>query len=142
MFYRARFDPAPEGGYVIEFPDLPWGVTQGETEEEGIFMAHDVLCIVISETMKKGLVLPIPKAHRGKQYRTIELSAQESIKVGLYNVWKQSGLTKADFSRRLGIPKSNVDRLFDLRHASRLDQLEAALKLLDKRLVCVIDDAA
>jgi antitoxin HicB len=35
-----------------------------------------------------------------------------------------------------------VDRLLDLRHASRLDQLEAAFRVLGKRLTLEIREAA
>jgi antitoxin HicB len=35
-----------------------------------------------------------------------------------------------------------VDRLLDLNHASRLDQVESAFAALDKRIVIDIQDAA
>jgi len=35
-----------------------------------------------------------------------------------------------------------VDRLLDLKHASRLDQIETALRALDKRLTIEVKDAA
>ena len=48
----------------------------------------------------------------------------------------------ADLAKRLGIPKTNVDRLFDLRHQSRLDQIEAAFRALGKQLSIEVRDAA
>jgi antitoxin HicB len=45
-------------------------------------------------------------------------------------------------ARRLGISKTNVDRLFDLKHHSRLDQIEAAVKALGKELTIDVRDAA
>jgi antitoxin HicB len=53
-----------------------------------------------------------------------------------------SGLTKTALARKLGIPKTTVDRLFDFRNHTRLDQLEAAISALGKRLVVEIQDAA
>ena len=47
-----------------------------------------------------------------------------------------------DLARRLGIPKTIIDRLFDLNHHSRLDQMEAAFAALGKRLAVQIEDAA
>jgi antitoxin HicB len=41
----------------------------------------------------------------------------------------------------MGIPKTSIDRLFDLNHASRLDQIDAALRALGKRLVVGVEDA-
>jgi antitoxin HicB len=45
-------------------------------------------------------------------------------------------------ARRLEIPSPSIDRLFDLSHQSRLDQLEAAFKALGKELMIDIRDAA
>jgi hypothetical protein len=38
----------------------------------------------------------------------------------------EQGIKKAELARRLGWHIPQVDRLFDLRHASRLDQIETA----------------
>jgi antitoxin HicB len=58
----------------------------------------------------------------------------QSAKVDLYMEFLGSGLTKAEFARRIGIPKTHIERWFSLRHHSRLDRIEAALGALDKRL--------
>jgi antitoxin HicB len=55
---------------------------------------------------------------------------------------REAGLRKADLARRLGWHVPQVDRLLDLRHASRIDQIEAALAALGKRLVIAVRDAA
>jgi len=51
-------------------------------------------------------------------------------------------LKKAEFARRIGIPKTHIDRLFSLRHHSRLNQIELALAALGKRLHIETRDAA
>ena len=53
-----------------------------------------------------------------------------------------SGLRKVDLAGRLRIPKTVIDRLFDLNHHSRLEQIEAAFAALGKRLAVQIEDAA
>ena len=72
----------------------------------------------------------------------VSVTALAAAKLGLYSAWLASGVKKADFARRLGIPKSNVDRLFDLMHHTRMDQIEAALGLFGKTLVVDVKDAA
>ena len=54
----------------------------------------------------------------------------------------QSGLKKAEFARQIGIPKTHIERLFSLRHHSRLNLLESALAVLGKRLHVETRDAA
>jgi antitoxin HicB len=55
---------------------------------------------------------------------------------------RKSGVRKADLARKLGWHKPQVDRLLDLRHDSRLDQLEQAFGALGKRIHLAIEDAA
>ena len=61
-------------------------------------------------------------------------SALESIKLGVYSEMMAQGIRKAELARRLGWKPPQVDRLFDLGHASRLDQLEAAAKALGRHI--------
>jgi antitoxin HicB len=49
---------------------------------------------------------------------------------------------KAALARRLNCHLPQIDRLLDLRHASRLDQLEAAFRALGKQLSVEIREAA
>jgi antitoxin HicB len=66
----------------------------------------------------------------------------ESAKAGLYLEFKASGIKKAELARRIGIPKANVERLFDFDHASRLDRIEAAFLAIGKKIEIKISDAA
>ncbi len=62
--------------------------------------------------------------------------------MALYMALQWAGVRKAELARRLGWRKSQVDRLLDLNHDSRLDQLDAAFAALSKRLTIAIRDAA
>jgi antitoxin HicB len=140
---NALFEPdAEKGGFVVTFPDFPWGVTQGDSEEEATRMAVDAIALVINELIKRGMEIPRQSKVRGRQYRIIRLPALQTAKAELYREFSTSGIRKVDLARRLGIPKTVVDRLFDLNHNSRLDQIEAALRVLGKRLSVEIDAAA
>jgi len=54
----------------------------------------------------------------------------------------KSGMRKAELARRLGIPKTTVDRLFDLDNHSRLNRIEAAFAALGKRISIEIRNTA
>ena len=45
--YPAVFTQEAEGGYSINFPDLPNCFTSAPTLEEGLEMAADVLCLTL-----------------------------------------------------------------------------------------------
>ncbi|MCX6591811.1 MAG: type II toxin-antitoxin system HicB family antitoxin [Acidobacteria bacterium] len=140
--YWAVFEPAPEGGFVITFPDFDWGITQAENEPEGVTIAQDALLTMIQEQIRQAELLPAPARRARRQARWIELPALASAKLELYRAFQSSGMTKAELGRQLGMHKANVDRLFDLRHGSRLDQIEAGYRVLGKRLVVGVDEAA
>ncbi len=72
------------------------------------------------------------KPKRGQ--RTVRPSALESAKLGVYQAMTEQGIKKSELARRLGWHMPQVDRLFDLQHASRLDQLEAAARVLGRHL--------
>jgi antitoxin HicB len=133
--YLALFEPDRKaGGYVVTFPDFGYGVTQGETEAEALEMAQDLLMLTIGDYIRESRQLPEPRRHRGSKFRPVLLPALQSAKVDLYTAFLESRLRKAEFARRAGIPKTHVERLFSLRHQSRLDQIESAFAALGKRL--------
>jgi antitoxin HicB len=142
MKYPAKFEPADEGGFVVEFPDFGWGVTQGNSEQEAKRMARDLLVSLIQSDIQDGKDLPRPGNARGRKFRLIELPALASVKAELYTAFLASGVRKAELARRLSIPKTVVDRLFDLNHHTRMEQLEAAFAVLKKRLEILVRDAA
>ncbi len=142
MEYPALFEPAEEGGFVITFPGFGGGVAQGDNEEDAREMARYALLTMIGEHIRKGEDLPRPTHPRGRKYRMIQLPALQAVKAGLYLAFRRSKMKKVELARALGIPKTNVDRLFDFRNHSRLDQLEAAFAAVGKRLVVSVQDAA
>jgi antitoxin HicB len=75
MEYFASFEPDPDGGFVIQFPDFGWGVSQGDDEEEGRCMATDLLTTLVQEHIRSGKELPEPGRFRGPNYRLIRLPA-------------------------------------------------------------------
>ena len=58
--YFAVFMPTKEGGYAVEFPDIPEAFTQGETLEECLTLGADVLAIAVEEYAKARRELPEP----------------------------------------------------------------------------------
>jgi antitoxin HicB len=143
MVYYALFDPDREaGGFVVTFPDFGRGVTQDDTLEATTEMAADLLACMISDLIQSDADLPRPSKRRGKHYRPVGLPALQAMKAQLYTAFRASGMRKAELARQMGIPKSVVDRLFDLNHHSRLDQVEAAFRALGKEIAIEVRYAA
>lgn len=59
--YTVHIEPAEEGGYVAFFPALPGCHTQGETFDEVIAMAKDVLAGYLECLHAHGDPIPVEK---------------------------------------------------------------------------------
>ncbi len=112
---------------------MPEAITQGEDEDEALLYAIDALETALSFYVDDRRLLPVPsKAKRGQ--RTVRPSALECAKLGVYRAMTEQGIKKAELARRLGWHMPQVDRLFDLKHASKLDQIEAAARALGRHI--------
>ncbi|HRY14273.1 MAG: type II toxin-antitoxin system HicB family antitoxin [Candidatus Competibacteraceae bacterium] len=130
--YPVHLEAAEEGGFVVTFPDVPEAITQGEDEDEALLRAVDALETALSFYIDDRRPLPIPSATAGRPI--VRPSALESAKLALYAEMTTQGVRKSELARRLGWRSPQVDRLFDLRHASRFDQIEAAARALGRRV--------
>jgi antitoxin HicB len=65
---------------------------------------------------------------------SVPMTALTSAKVGLYQAMRTKGWSRAELGRRLGWQAPQVDRLLDLNHVSPFDQIEKALRVMQRRL--------
>jgi antitoxin HicB len=130
--------------FLVTCPALPEVTTFGETEEEIQHAATGAIEEAIATRISYGEALPQPVHPRkaGRSNRFVKLPALTALKAQLYIVLRESGITRAELARRLGWHREQVDRLFRLDHASRLDRLEAAFKALQRELDVRLLDAA
>jgi antitoxin HicB len=134
--YLALFEPEPEGGYTVTFPEIGIGATYGATMEEAMAQAEDMLEEAVLGLMAHGEEIPLPAPPTEDGIRAeIALPALTAAKLEAYRAMRAAGLNKSQLAARLGWQPSQVTRLFDGRHLSRLDQIEAALAALGRRLV-------
>jgi len=58
--YRVVLFPATEGGYVVEIPELPGCISQGETKEEALTMIEDAKKGWLETRLETGRQIPEP----------------------------------------------------------------------------------
>lgn len=140
LAWPARLKPAEkEGGFVVNFPDFPEGWSQGDSHEEALAQGADLLETMVANYMAEGWDLPDPSPPAGEPL--VSLTPLIAAKAELYRTMRRAGITKEELAQRVGISPQQARRLFDVRHPSRLDQIEAAMRALGRRLV-VTSDAA
>jgi antitoxin HicB len=120
------------GSYYVSFPDIPEAHTFGKTKDEAFTHAVEALEAALSFYVDDGKDLPKPSAKRGRPM--IAPSLIGAMKLGIYKSMREEKIRKSDLARRLGCHLMQIDRLLDLCHSSRIEQLEAAYKALGRRV--------
>jgi len=139
--FPAALLPDPNGGFTVTFRDVPEAITEGDTREEALLRAEDALESALAMYVAAGEPLPVSsKAEPGEQL--VPLSALGMAKTALYDAMREQGVGRAELSRRLRWHLPQVARVLDLRHASRMEQVEAALAALGLRLIVDVARAA
>jgi antitoxin HicB len=141
LWYPVTLEPDTNDTILVSFPDFPEAHTFGEDENEALARAADLLEDVLADYIESRREIPPPSKAR-KRDRLVTLPILTEAKVRLYREMRASGIRKSELARRLGCHMRQVDRLLNVSHASRLDQIEAAFAALRKRIVIEIQDAA
>jgi antitoxin HicB len=130
-----------DGRLLVSFPDFPNVHTFGDDEQEALARAVDALESMLIAMIEDRDEIPDPSPIK-RACKFIILPALSEAKITLYRQMSALGVGKAELARRLNCHLPQIDRLLDLRHASRLDQIEQAFLRLGKRLNISIEDAA
>jgi antitoxin HicB len=138
--FDARLEADPDGGFVVTFPDVPEAITAGETREEALANATEALGLALRGIASFGRGLPQRTRHPGLV--PIAVEAADALKLALVEAFRQSGLTKTEFGRRLGKTETEARRILDPDHATKIATMQAALASLGKSVVVSVLDAA
>lgn len=131
MDYRLDIRKDSNRTYLLTFPDLPGVQTFGATRDEAIERANDAFLTGVEFMIRTRRPVPAPRATGGARF---QVSALVASKIVLHNLMVRENVNRAELSRRLKTHRPQVDRLVNLRHGSKLDQLEAAFDALGQRL--------
>jgi antitoxin HicB len=160
--YSVTIEPDNNGTFLVTCPDLPEVTTFGEDEDDAVRRAADAIEEALAARIARREDIPAPS--RSADRRTVTVGPRRKIrlnsapsnsnqlrvrlpplttaKVELYRAARAAGMTKAELGRRLGWQAAQVDRLFDLRHRSQIEQIDQALRTMGKRLDVSVHDAA
>jgi antitoxin HicB len=141
MEYPAKFTRDKYGGYVVTFPDVPEAISEGDMIDEAAAMAAEALELALTFYTDEWKDLPAPGNPR-RGMRTIAVPALSDAKFRLHSTLRKMGIKKVELARRLNYAPSQVDRLLDIRHASKLAQIEAAFSALGKSISIEVRDRA
>ena len=140
MRYPVELIDEDDGTVTAAAPDIPGAHSVGEDREEALVRVVDAIETAMIALIADRKDIPAPSPPRRRP--TVALPALSVAKIGLYRAMREEGVGKAELARRLGWHLPQVDRILNLSHASRLDQVEAALHALGRELAVEVAKAA
>ncbi len=128
--YPVHLEADDNDTVLVTAPDFPELTTFGDDRDEAIARAVDAFEEVTAARMHDREDIPQPSSGEVQ----VTLPTLTAVKVMLYQGMRDQGIGKAELARRLGWHMPQVDRVLDVNHRSRLDQMDAALGAIGRRL--------
>jgi antitoxin HicB len=115
---------------LVTSPDFPELTTFGEDHDEALVRAVDALEEAVAARIHDRRDIPMPTPGDVR----VRLPTLTAVKVLLYQGMRDQNIAKAELARRLSWHLPQVDRVLNVNHHSRLDQMESALAAIGLRL--------
>lgn len=102
---------AADKAYLVEFPDLPGCLTEGDTLDAAKQNAKEALTGYLSSIFERNLKIPDPSALKGKNIYEIEPEPEVAVPILLKRLRETRKLTQGDIAKVLGISYQAYQRL-------------------------------
>lgn len=133
MLYPVEMVRDTNSQVLVTAPDVPEMAAVGDDEATALREAVDALETALEFYFDSRRPVPLPsKPRRGQT--TVALPTLVAAKVLLHNEMLAQNVRKAELARRMHIAAPNVERIFNLRHRTRIETVEAALAALGKHI--------
>lgn len=134
--YPAKITQDPAGGVFVQFIDMDEAFTEGDSLEEALFNAVEVLTLTLDGRLAEGLDIPEPSRNvKHAQYIAPDAKTQGALLLRA----ARGDRSIADLARALETSWPQAKRLEDARHWPSLKTLDRAARVLGKRLVLSIE---
>lgn len=138
--YAVKLTSDRDGGFVVTLPSFPEATTQGDTREEALSEAADVLDEVIAARILDREPLP---AGRARGADVVSPSLAMAAKAAFYLAARDADLLSPKrLAQRLGVGETEARRLLDPHHETKLSRLDTYLRELGVRTRIDFDAAA
>jgi antitoxin HicB len=134
--YPATVESQKDGSFFVQFVDLPDTFTEGQTKEEALFNAAEVLSAMLAWRLDECKEVPAPSQKlRGAHYIAPDAKTQAAMLLRL----ARGERTLSDLARALQTSWPAAKRLEDPTHWPSLKTLERAAAAMGKRLVLTLE---
>jgi antitoxin HicB len=134
--YPATVDRQEDGSFLVRFVDLADTFTEGQSKEEALFNAAEVLSAMLAWRLDEAKDVPAPSPKvRGAHYIAPDAKTQAAMLLRL----ARGERTLSELARALETSWPAAKRLEDPTHWPSLKTLERAAAALGKRLVLTFE---
>lgn len=134
--YPATVESQNDGSFLVQFVDLPDTFTEGQTKEEALFNAGEVLSAMLAWRLDEAKDVPAPSQKvKGAYYVAPDAKTQAAMLLRL----ARGGRSLSELARALETSWPAAKRLEDPAHWPSLKTLDRAAAALGKRLVLVLE---
>lgn len=134
--YPAVIEQQADGRHFVQFVDLPDTFSEGQTQEEALFNAIEVLSAMLAWRLDDARDVPAPSLKvKGAHYIAPDAKTQAAMLLRL----ARGERTLSDLARALETSWPAAKRLEDPTHWPSLKTLERAAAALGKRLVLTLE---
>ena len=134
--YPAMIEKQPDGNFLVTFVDLPDTFTEGETKEEALFNAVEVLSGMLAWRLEAAKAVPTPSQKiKGATYIAPDAKTQSAMLLRL----ARGERSLSELARALETSWPSAQRLENPLHWPSLKSLDRAAAALGKRLVLTLE---
>jgi antitoxin HicB len=134
--YPAKFKKAAEGGYVVEFIDIPSCVTEGDTLEEAKAMAKEAISAMLYSLDSRKMAIPVPSVIKGKGIHYIEPELKVAFAITLKKEREHLGLSQKDVAERMNVNWAYYQRIENPRKTNpTLGTIEKLQKVFNRQFI-------
>jgi antitoxin HicB len=134
--YPATVEVQADGSFLVQFVDLPDTFTEGQSREEALFNAAEVLSAMLAWRLDEAKDVPPPSPRvKGAEYIAPDAKTQAAMLLRL----ARGERSLSELARALETSWPAAKRLEDPTHWPSLKTLDRAAAALGKRLVLVLE---
>jgi len=132
LAWVADLEPQADGSVLARFPDFTEALTDGDNEADARREAADCLAEAVAGRLVRRKPIAYSRCRRG--FYDIPLYPLLPAKVSLSWAMEETGLSNVALARQLAYDESDIRRLPNPHHASKIGRIEDVLAVLGKRL--------
>jgi len=137
--YPAKFIKAAEGGYIVEFIDIPSCVTEGDTLEEAKAMAKEALSAMLFSLDSRKMTIPDSSLVKKKGVYYIEPELKIAFAITLKKERERMGLSQKEIAKRMNVNWTYYQRIENPRRTNpTLGTIEKLQKVFNRKFITFV----